>query len=140
VDGWTPRRRDWERVALTVVIEKEKKFFTDNGTADVSAELVEMIRRLRAPVDFIDGIVGIQALVAKEFKGRAVEVVGAGLGDDVDHSTAGVAELGGICVGIDLEFLHCVFAELVRGAARSSAADGLAEESVVVVERQRLEN
>ena len=122
-----------QSVALPVVIEKEKELFTDAGTAEVSAELVEVIRRFSKTFDFIDRVVGIQALVAKELKGRAVEIVSAGLGDHVDHSAASVAELSGICVGIDLEFLHRVFAELVRSTARSSAADGLAEEGVVVV-------
>ena len=122
-----------QRVALPVVIEKEKESFTDDAAAEVSAELVEVIGRLPATVDFIDGIVGVQALVAKEFKGRTVEIVATGLGDHVDHRTACVAEFRGICVGIDLEFLHRVFAKLVRSAARSGAADGLAEEGVVVV-------
>src|SRR5207244_10838488 len=94
------------------------------STADVSAELVEMLRGMSSAFDYNDRVVRIQAPVAKEFKGRAVEIVGAGLGDHVDHSSAGVAKFGGIGIGIDLEFLDRVFAELVRSAARASAADG----------------
>src|SRR5260370_3017939 len=44
-----------------------------------------------------------------------------------------MAELGGISVGIDLKFLHGVFAELVRSAARPRAADRLTEKGVVIV-------
>src|SRR5437660_8955703 len=118
---------------MSVVIEEEKEFFTDDRATDISSELVEVIWRFAKAFNFVDGVVGIQAPVAKEFKGRAVEIVGAGLGDDVDHGTARAAECGGIGVGIDLEFLHRVFAELVGSAARSRAADGLSEEGVVVV-------
>src|SRR5207249_5708534 len=118
---------------LAIVVKKEEELLFEDGATDISAELIEVIRRLRATVNFIDRVVGIEAPVAKEFKGRAVEIVGAGLGDHVDHSSAGVAKFGGISIGIDLEFLDRVFAELVRSAARASAADGLAEEGVVVV-------
>jgi hypothetical protein len=62
-----------------------------------------------------------------------MEIVGAGFGHHVDHCPAGVSELRGISVGIYLKLLHGVFAELVRSAARSGAADGLAKEGVVVV-------
>ncbi len=69
-----------EGVALAVVIEEEKKFFTDDRTAEVSSELVEVIGRLLAAVDFVDWVVGIQASIAEEFKGRAVKCVATGFG------------------------------------------------------------
>ena len=131
--GYGEKHQIGECVALPIIIEKEKKFFTDDRTAEVSAELVEVIRRFPEAFNLIDGVVGVQALVAKEFKGGAVEIVSAGLGDDVNYCSSGMAEFGGIRVGIHLEFLDRVFAELVGSPARSSAAYGLAEESVVVV-------
>jgi hypothetical protein len=69
---WQPYRQKnqiGQRVALTVVIEKEKQFFADDGTPDVSAELIKVIGRLWAAVDFVDGVVGIQAPIAEELKG-----------------------------------------------------------------------
>ena len=75
----------------------------------------------------------LSACVAVELEGRSAQVVGAGLGDDVDHGAAGAAVLGGERVRVDLEFLHRVLAELVRGTSGAGAADGLAEERVVVV-------
>ncbi|MBI1738120.1 MAG: hypothetical protein HYR58_02600 [Acidobacteria bacterium] len=62
-----------------------------------------------------------------------MEVVTAGLGDYVDHGAAGAAELSGVGIGVHLKFLHGIEAELVRRAAGTGAAQGLAEESVVVV-------
>src|SRR5262252_6449965 len=59
--------------------------------------------------------------------------VGAGFGDHVDHSAAGAAQLGRVSVGVDLEFLYSVLAELIRSAARAGASESLAEECVVVV-------
>ena len=86
-----------------------------------------------AAVDFIDWVVGIQASIAEEFKGRAVKCVATGFGDHVNHRSASMSQLGGITAGIHLEFLYRIFAELIGSAPRSSAADGLAEEGVVIV-------
>src|SRR5260370_30725367 len=94
--GYPEKDEIGESVGLPIIIEEEKELLTADRTAEVSAELVEVIGRLPAAVDFIDRVVGIEALVAEEFKGRAVEIVATGLGDHVDHRTAGVAELGGI--------------------------------------------
>ena len=62
-----------------------------------------------------------------------MKCVATGFGDDVNHCSASMAELGGITAGIHLEFLYRIFAELIGSAPRSSAADGLAEEGVVIV-------
>jgi len=75
-----------------------------------------VIRRFAKAFNFIDGVVGVQAAVTIELESSAVKFVGAGFGDDINDGAAGVAEFGGICVGIDLELLYRVFAELVGSA------------------------
>ena len=62
-----------------------------------------------------------------------MELVRARLGHDVDDRAAGAAVLGRVGVRVDLELLHRVLRELVRRAAGTGAAEGLAEERVVVV-------
>src|SRR5260370_1604482 len=118
--GHAKKDKIGECVALAVVIEEEKKLFTDDRTAEVSSELVEVIGGFSAAVDFIDWVVGIQALVAEEFKGRTVEAVSPVLGNHVHHFTACVSELGGIAGGVDLYFLLRVVTELVGSAARTA--------------------
>ena len=70
---------------------------------------------------------GFGALVVEE---TSVDVVGAGLGDDVDDAAAGAAELGVGTAGHDLEFLDG-FERDIDGSAL--AAGLLAEEAVVVI-------
>jgi hypothetical protein len=43
---------------------------------------------LRAVVQLVDRVVGVQRLVAVELENRAVQLVGARLGDDVDDGAA----------------------------------------------------
>src|SRR5687767_2618011 len=53
----------------------------------------------------------------EEEESRAVVVVGARLGDDVDDAGAGAAHLGGELVGGDLELLHAVLREVHQRSA-----------------------
>ena len=121
------------RVALTVVVEEEKIAIRPDRPAERAAELVVVVGRFRSVVQHVDGVVRVERLVAVELEGRSVQVVGAGLGDDVDHGATGAAILGGERVRVDLEFFYRVLAELIRGTSGAGAADGLAEERVVVV-------
>ena len=122
-----------EGVSLAIIVKKEKHFVAANGASDVAAELIEVIGRFGALIDDVDGVVGIKALVTIELEASAMKIVCTGFGHDVYDRAAGVAQFGGIGVGINLEFLNGVFAELIGSAARTSTPDGLAEEGVVVI-------
>src|SRR5262245_54696979 len=104
-----------------------------NRPADAAAELIKVIRRLRAVLDLVDHIIRIERLVSIELEYRTVEFVGAGLGHHVDHGSTGPAILGGIAVGVDLKFFHRILAELKGSTAGSRSSGRLAEEGVVVV-------
>jgi len=92
-----------------------------------------MVGCLDAAVDRVEIVLRVQLLVPVKIEGVAVELVGARLRYDVDDGTARTSVLGGIGVGVDLEFLDRVQAELVRGPARARSSQGLPEERVVVV-------
>ncbi len=62
-----------------------------------------------------------------------MNVVGAGLGDHVDHAAAGAADFGTVSVGVYLELLYRVLAEAVWIAASAGAAGGLAKEDIVAI-------
>jgi hypothetical protein len=70
----------------------------EDGSADGSAELVLLEVGARLAVELREGIVGVEDVVADEFPGAAVEVVGAGFADEVDVG-AGAASISGVEVG-----------------------------------------
>ena len=92
-----------------------------------------MVGRLRPVVQLVDGVVRVERLVAIELEDRSVQVVGPGLGDDVDHGAAGAAVFRRERVRVDLELLHRVLAELVRRAAGAGSSRRLTKERVVAV-------
>src|SRR5437660_11795092 len=57
-----------------------------------------------------------------------MEIVGAALGDHVDHAAAGASAFGAIGAGRDLEFLHRILAETIWIAAGAGATCSLPEE------------
>ena len=120
-------------VPLSVVVEEEEVAVTADRTADRAAELVIVIRRLRPVVQLVDRVVRVQSLVSEELEHRSMKFVAARFRDDVDDRAAGSPVLGGERVGVHLELLHGILAELVGRAPRTGAADGLTEERVVVV-------
>jgi hypothetical protein len=62
----------------------------------------------------------VQLLVAEELEGRAAELVGPRLGDDVDDAGGIAAVLGGVVVGDDAELLHRLgVRRRVAGAAQA---------------------
>ena len=60
-------------------------------------------------------------LVAEVLKSGTVKIVGATLGDDVDHGAQVAAILSGEVVGDDLEFLHLIL--VVDKKARAADAE-----------------
>ena len=120
-------------VALHVIVDEEEVLVVLDRTAGGKAVLIEVIGTLRAIVDLVDVVVRVVALVAQEVEERAVEIVRARLRHDVDDGATGAAVLGRVGVVVDLELLYRVLRELVRRAAGAGAAEGLAEERVVIV-------
>ena len=111
-----------------VLIEssEEENFVALEWAADGASELLLAIVRLERQ----EGIVRAEGTVAEIIESRAVQVIGAGLGDDVDDGAAGAALLGAVSGGGDAELLHDVGGDFVGGAIASAR---LGEESVVVV-------
>src|ERR1700730_14086780 len=105
---------------------EEEEFVLDDGAAEAAAELVaaETVEGLAV------GSGGGQSLSTEIFKGAAVKIVGAGLGDDVNDSARGAAKFRIGTTGDDLELLYGFEGDVDRGAL---AAHLLAEEAVVVV-------
>src|SRR6266496_614360 len=60
-------------------------------------------------------------------------VVSAAFGDHVNDATSSAADLRGVAVRRDLEFLHRVLAETVRAATRTGASGRLSEKHIVRV-------
>src|SRR5205823_5833045 len=83
--------RDRLSITLSVVIEEEEHLILLDGTTDVAAELIIVIRALGGTDAIVFPTVGIQRLVAEKFKQRTVKGVGAALGDHVDHAAAGAS-------------------------------------------------
>ena len=55
-----------------------------------------------------EGVAGVQGVIAEEFEQRAVEVLTARLGDDIDDGSGGLAELRAVVVAQDLELFDGV--------------------------------
>ena len=129
IDVW--RQNLILRIALAVEVGEEEQLVLLDWSADRAAELIEVIRVHREPGAIIGERIGVHPLVAVEPEYRTVEVIGPGLGDDVDGSPAGASDFGRVVVGVHLELLDGVLAEGVRTEAGS--ASRLSEEEIVGV-------
>src|SRR5438105_4715936 len=81
----------------------------------------------------VDRIIGVQSTVAEKLEGSSVVRVGSRFGNHVDDCPACASKLSRVAVGIHLELLYRIFAELIGSAAGTGASEGLSEEVVVVV-------
>jgi len=90
---------DEEERLVFVVVELRD----EDGSADGGAVVVLLADGDADAAGVVEGVVGIEFLVAEELVGGAVEAVGAGLGDEVHGASAGGAVLGFEAVGIDGE-------------------------------------
>src|ERR1700733_10476506 len=79
-------------------VSGEEQLVPENRTANFSAELVGMIGRVQVG----EVILGIEVGVADILEELAMELVGAGLGRQVDHGATEGAVLGGRVVGFHL--------------------------------------
>ncbi len=74
-------------------------------TADTEAELIAFEVGERSAVLVSEKRIGVKVGVAEEFVEASVELVGAGLIDEVDDAAAAASEFGGVGIGLDLELL-----------------------------------
>src|SRR5205085_1349371 len=107
----------------------------EDWPAYVAAELIEVICRLprhrrsrQRCIQLVDWIIRIQRPVAIKLERRSMEIVRSRFRDHIDHRPARASQLRRISVGIDLELLHCVLAELIRRPTRAGASAGLPKE------------
>ena len=85
---------------------KNKSFVLLKGTTEGATKLVLLDRRLGSGLE--GKTVGVENVIAKKFVSAAVEVIGAGFCDNVDHRT-GVAAV--FCVegaGDNAKFLDAI--------------------------------
>src|SRR6185312_11868608 len=106
---------------------EEKSFVAVDGAAECGAEIVLHEDRLG------DEVIGrVKGLVAGEVEEVSVQVVGAGLGDDVDEAAAGIAVLGQELVGHHLELRDGVLRErLAHGAIELAVVFNAIDHDVV---------
>ena len=116
--------------ALAFVHEEKEGSVLGNGAADCRAELILAKLGLRRAGTVREELRSVQVVVANEFEYRAVDLVSAGLGDDVDIRSGGRSELSRSDVRLDLEFLN--------GIDRGLQPVGLEEALVVVHAVQRV--
>jgi hypothetical protein len=80
---------------MLVIAGKEKNAVRADGSSNRSAELVLTI----AGLEIQERLLRTERTVPNKIKRRAMQVIGAGLGDDIDHRSPGPSELGPIGVG-----------------------------------------
>ena len=83
---------------------ENEQLVVKDRTACGGAELILAERALDAAVQVVEEIVGVGLLVVQVFVDFAVELIGAGLGDDIDGGGA-ITELGVRAGDVDLDFL-----------------------------------
>ena len=88
----------------SLVGAEEEEPVLDDRAADAAAKLValEMVRHRR------EKVARVHRAVAQELEHRAVQLVRAGLGHDVDHGARRPAVLGAVVVGLDAELFERV--------------------------------
>ncbi len=86
-----------------LIVGKEKQFVFPDGPTQGASELIAPKGRLRLPTGKIVESVG--GLIAEKIKRRAVELIAAGPGGDVDDRAAGETKLRIVFAGIHLHLL-----------------------------------
>src|SRR4051794_18883168 len=98
-------------VFLLVVCQEKERLVPHQGTAERAPEL--MLGKVRSEAgggstgEAVAEVVG-ELIVLAEVVPGAVELIGAGLGDDVDEAATRTAELGVGAVGDHYKVLHRV--------------------------------
>src|SRR6202030_3739074 len=89
VGGYGGDGGDADVFALAFIGAEEEGFVADDFAADGAAELV-VVEGVLLDGFRVEEVAGVEGVVAEEFVDAAVEVVGAGAGDEVDDG-AGIA-------------------------------------------------
>jgi hypothetical protein len=108
------------------------EFGDDDGAAEGAAELVEAEGGAAGAAAVGEEVVGVEFVVAEEFVGGEVEVVGATFGDDVEDAAGGAAIFGGEAIGFDLELLDHVGVGVDDGLVLAGGGIGGAVEEELV--------
>src|SRR5262249_22482849 len=74
--------------------------------AGAGAKLVALETCQRAAGAVGEKVIGVEEAVAQELEYAAVQIVGSGFRDQRDHPSTAASVLGGIGVGLNLEFLN----------------------------------
>ena len=124
------------------VVGEEERPSLDHRAAQVAAELVLVVGRLRRVGALREEVDGVERLVAEVLVGGAVEVVRAGLRRDADRGARRASVLGRVRAGHHLEFLDRVDRrprdlgrQLLHVLGDGVVVDAVEEE--VVLERSR---
>ena len=89
-----------------LIPRKEESLVVNDRTTDSATVLIAL--------DLIVGgggseiVLGIEVRIANKLEDIAVEIVGTGLGDDVDDATGILTVLGAVVAGLDAEFLESI--------------------------------
>src|SRR4029077_966180 len=75
--------------------------------------------------DLVEIVAGVERGVAEELEHAAVQVVGAGAGDDVGVARSAVADFGLHDAGTGLDFLDSVDVEVGKGGAAHLRVGGV---------------
>ena len=116
------------------VVVKEEQFVFLDGAAEIGAEVVEAVARTLGPEVVVRPRVGVQRLIAHVVENRGVKVVGAGLGDDVDHRAAARAVFRLEIVGQHRNFLD----RFEAGSYRCLGVAALVDDTAAVQVHLRL--
>ena len=119
--------------------ENEQLIVKDRATCG-AAELILAERALDAAGKVVKEVVGVGLLVVQVFVDFAMELIGAGLGDDIDGGGA-ITELGVRAGDVDLDFLDRRRRLLRRGlpvdrALHVDAVDGDVRSRVAIARRK----
>jgi hypothetical protein len=87
--------------AVAPVIAKKENLVPNDRSTQGASKLILVIGAAIAPIEIVGGI---EICVAEEFKNISVNLIGTGLGDDIDLPAAIVTVLGIEVVGQNTEF------------------------------------
>src|ERR1700722_18777425 len=79
------------------VVDEEEGFVALNWTTQRSPKLI-IVKRILRRTDLVEKIAGVESVVAEKLEARSVKIIGAALGNDVDHA-AGAAAIFGFKIG-----------------------------------------
>jgi len=109
-------------LASALVGREEEKFIVKDGTTQVEAELVLFQNRARLAGGVAEECIGVEVFIAEEFPRRAMEIVGAALGDDVNIRAGVPAVSGVVLAGLYFKFRDRVWIGDGNAAAKKAAA------------------